>query len=115
MLGLFLIYLRIMEKVVTNANFSEILSSDQPVLVDFWDTWCGPCRMLTPTVDEIAREYEGRVVVAKCNVDDSDEVAMQYRVRNIPTLIFFKGGQQVDKLVGLVSKKEITDILDKLV
>ncbi len=104
-----------MEKVVTNSNFSEILSSDQPVLVDFWATWCGPCRMLSPTVDEIAHEYEGRAVVAKCNVDDSDEVAMQYRIRNIPTLIFFKGGQQVDKLVGLVSKKEITDILDKLI
>ena len=71
--------------------------------------------MLSPTVDEIADEYEGRVTVAKCNVDDSDEIAMQYRVRNIPTLIFFKGGQQVDKLVGLVSKKEITDILDKLI
>ena len=104
-----------MGKVVTNSNFSEILSTDQPVLVDFWATWCGPCRMLSPTVDEIADEYEGRVTVAKCNVDDSDEIAMQYRVRNIPTLIFFKGGQQVDKLVGLVSKKEITDILDKLI
>ncbi len=104
-----------MEKVVTNSNVTEILSSDQPVMVDFWATWCGPCRMLTPTVDEVAQEYDGRVVVAKCNVDDSDEVAMQYRVRNIPTLIFFKGGQQVDKLVGLVSKKEITDILDKLI
>jgi thioredoxin 1 len=104
-----------MGKVVTNSNFSEILSADQPVLVDFWATWCGPCRMLSPTVDEIADEYEGRVTVAKCNVDDSDEIAMQYRVRNIPTLIFFKGGQQVDKLVGLVSKKEITDILDKLI
>lgn len=104
-----------MGKVVTNSNFSEILSSDQPVLVDFWATWCGPCRMLSPTVDEIAHEYEGRAVVAKCNVDDSDEIAMQYRIRNIPTLIFFKGGQQVDKLVGLVSKKEITDILDKLI
>ena len=104
-----------MGKVVTNSNFSEILSADQPVLVDFWATWCGPCRMLSPTVDEVAEEYDGRVVVAKCNVDDSDEIAMQYRVRNIPTLIFFKGGQQVDKLVGLVSKKEITDILDKLI
>ena len=104
-----------MEKVVTNSNVTEILSADQPVMVDFWATWCGPCRMLTPTVDEVAQEYEGRVTVAKCNVDDSDEVAMQYRVRNIPTLIFFKGGQQVDKLVGLVSKKEITDILDKLI
>ncbi len=104
-----------MGKVVTNSNFSEILSTDQPVLVDFWATWCGPCRMLSPTVDEVAEEYDGRVVVAKCNVDDSDEIAMQYRVRNIPTLIFFKGGQQVDKLVGLVSKKEITDILDKLI
>ena len=104
-----------MGKVVTNSNFSEILSTDQPVLVDFWATWCGPCRMLSPTVDEVAEEYDSRVVVAKCNVDDSDEIAMQYRVRNIPTLIFFKGGQQVDKLVGLVSKKEITDILDKLI
>ena len=108
-------FIRIMGKVVTNSNFSEILSADQPVLVDFWATWCGPCRMLSPTVDEVAEEYDGRVVVAKCNVDDSDEIAMQYRVRNIPTLIFFKGGQQVDKLVGLVSKKEITDILDKLI
>ena len=108
-------FIRIMGKVVTNSNFSEILSTDQPVLVDFWATWCGPCRMLSPTVDEVAEEYDGRVVVAKCNVDDSDEIAMQYRVRNIPTLIFFKGGQQVDKLVGLVSKKEITDILDKLI
>ena len=104
-----------MEKVVTNSNFSEILSAGQVVMVDFWATWCGPCRMLTPTVDEVAQEYEGRVTVAKCNVDDSDEIAMQYRVRNIPTLIFFKDGQQVDKLVGLVSKKEITDILDKLI
>lgn len=104
-----------MEKIVTNTNLQEILAGSQLVLIDFWATWCGPCRMLSPTVDEVAAEYEGRVTVAKCNVDDADEVAMQYRVRNIPTLVFIKDGQTVDRLVGVVSKKEITDILDKLI
>ena len=104
-----------MPKVVTNTNISEILSGDQPVMIDFWASWCGPCRMLAPTVDEVEKDYEGRVVVAKCNVDDADEVAMQYRVRNIPTLMFFKGGEMVNRLVGAVPKKEITDILDSII
>ncbi|MCQ2130412.1 MAG: thioredoxin [Bacteroidales bacterium] len=103
-----------MAKVVTNTNIEEILAGDQPVMIDFWAVWCGPCKMLSPTVDEVADEYEGKAVVAKCNVDEADEIAMNYRVRNIPTLLFFKGGELKERLVGVVSKKEITDILDSL-
>ena len=104
-----------MPVVVTNTNISEILAGDKPVMIDFWAAWCGPCRMLAPTVDAVAQEYEDRVVVAKCDVDDADEVAMQFRIRNIPTLLFFKGGEMVNRLVGAVPKSEITAILDSLV
>lgn len=104
-----------MAQVVTNTNIDEIISGGKPVMIDFWAAWCGPCRMLTPTVDEIAAEYDGRVVVAKCNVDDAEDVAMQFRIRNIPTLIFFKDGVPAGRLVGLVSKAEIAAELDKLV
>lgn len=103
-----------MAKVVTNTNIEEILAGNQPVMIDFWAVWCGPCKMLSPTVDEVADEYEGKAVVAKCNVDEADEIAMNYRVRNIPTLLFFKGGELKERLVGVVSKKEIADILDSL-
>ena len=103
-----------MAKVITNTNLPEFLEGNQPVMVDFWATWCGPCRILSPVVDEIADEYEGRVVVAKCNVDDADEVAMQFRIRNIPTLIFLKGGEVVDRAVGVVSKAEIEAKLNAL-
>lgn len=104
-----------MAKVVTETNFATILEESRVVMVDFWATWCGPCRILSPTVDEISDEYEGRVLVAKCNVDDCEDIAMQFRVMSIPTLIFFKNGEVVDKLVGLVSKEEITSILNSLI
>ncbi|MBQ9400383.1 MAG: thioredoxin [Bacteroidales bacterium] len=104
-----------MEKVITNNNVEEILSSSQPVLVDFWATWCGPCRMLSPIVDDIAKEYEGKAVVAKCNVDDCEEIAMQYGIRNIPTLLFFKDGKLVDRTVGVVPKQDIAAKLDALI
>ncbi|MBO4757331.1 MAG: thioredoxin [Bacteroidales bacterium] len=104
-----------MAEVVTNTNISDILASDLPVMIDFWAPWCGPCRMLAPTVDAVETEYAGRVVVAKCNVDDADEASMQFRIRNIPTLLFFKGGEMVNRLVGAVSKQEITAILDSLI
>lgn len=104
-----------MAKVVTETNFASILEESRVVMVDFWATWCGPCRILSPTVDEISDEYEGRVLVAKCNVDDCEDIAMQFRVMSIPTLIFFKNGEVVDKRVGLVSKEEITSILDSLI
>ena len=101
-------------QAVTDTNFQEILDSAKVTLVDFWATWCGPCRMLAPTVDEIAQEYEGRVAVAKCNVDDQEDIAVKYGIRSIPTLIFFKDGQLADKTVGVVSKAEIEKKLNAL-
>lgn len=101
-------------QVVTDTNFQELLDSAKVTLVDFWATWCGPCRMLAPTVDEIAQEYEGRVTVAKCNVDDQEDIAVKYGIRSIPTLIFFKDGQLADKTVGVVSKAEIEKKLNAL-
>ena len=103
-----------MKQIATNENFAGIIASGEPVLVDFWASWCGPCRMISPYVDEIAEEYDGKATVVKCNVDDCEDIAAEFGIRNIPTLLFFKGGQVVDRLVGAVPKKQMTDKLDAI-
>ncbi|MBQ1865395.1 MAG: thioredoxin [Bacteroidales bacterium] len=103
-----------MKQIATNENFAGIIASGEPVLVDFWASWCGPCRMISPYIDEIAEAYDGKATVVKCNVDDCEDIAVEFGIRNIPTLLFFKGGQVVDRLVGAVPKKQITDKLDAI-
>lgn len=105
-----------MEITLNSENFdSEVFSSDIPVLVDFWATWCGPCRMLAPVIDEIAEEYEGRLKVCKVNVDDEGDLAGRFGIASIPTLKFFKGGIEVAAEIGYKPKEQLTDLIDKLV
>jgi thioredoxin 1 len=92
---------------------SEVLSSDVPVLVDFWATWCGPCRSISPIVEELAKEFSGRVKVTKLNVDESPATPTQYGVRGIPTLILFKGGKIFDQIVGAVPKARLKAVIEK--
>ena len=98
-----------MAKVATNTNFQELLQDNKLVVVDFWATWCGPCRMLSPVLDEVEEEMSDKISVVKVNVDDADQIAMQYRIMSIPTLLFFKNGQLVDKSVGAMPKNLLVD------
>lgn len=101
-------------KVVNDQNFDEIKQSNLPVLLDIGATWCGPCKALAPIVDEIAEEYDGKALVCKVDVDEAPGIATEFRVRNVPTVLFIKGGVAVDKSVGLVNKATLTDKLNAI-
>ena len=104
-----------MAQALTDSNFKELVEQAQtPVLVDFWATCCGPCRMISPIIDKMAEKYAGKVSVVKCNVDESTEIPMKFGIRNIPTLLFFKGGELVDRAVGAISQAEIEKRIDAL-
>lgn len=104
-----------MAQSVSDANFkTTVLDSPIPVMVDFWATWCGPCRQVSPIVDELAQEYEGKVLVCKCDVDNATEVPATYLIRSIPTLLFFKDGVMVHKIVGATNKQTLVEQLDKM-
>ena len=100
---------------ITDANFDElVLKSDKPVMVDFWAEWCGPCRMLGPIIEEVSKEYEGKAVVGKLDVDSNQEFAAKFGVRNIPTVLVFNGGELVKRQVGVSPKNVYTESLDEL-
>ncbi len=100
---------------ITDANFEElVINADKPVMIDFWAVWCGPCRMVAPIVEEMATEYEGKAVIGKVDVDSNPNIAMKYGIRNIPTTIFMKGGEVVDKQVGAAPKKAFVSKLDAI-
>ena len=102
-----------MAKIATKTSLDGLLESEKLVIVDFWATWCGPCRMLSPLLDEVEAEMEDKIVVVKVNVDDADEIAMRYRIMSIPTLIFFKDGQMVDRTVGAMPKSVLVDKINE--
>ena len=103
-----------MAQIFTDQNFKEHLQSGKPVVVDFWAEWCGPCRAITPIVEEIAKEYEGKVIVGKVNVDENNELPEEYGIRNIPTILFFKGGELVNKQVGAIQKAKLAEMIDAI-
>lgn len=97
---------------ITDANYAEIIAQDKPVMIDFWAVWCGPCRALAPIVEDMSKEYEGRAIIGKLDVDNNPLVSQQLGIRNIPTILFFKGGQMVDKQVGAVPKSVLVKKID---
>ena len=103
-----------MAKEITDANFKELISGDKPVVVDFWAEWCGPCKMIAPLVEELATEYEDKVLIGKVNVDENEDLPVEYGIRSIPTVLFFKNGELVDKHVGGTTKAVLEEKIKAL-
>lgn len=103
-----------MEVTITSENFESLKTGNMPLVVDFWATWCGPCRLVAPLIAELAEEYNGKVTIGKCDVEDNEELAMEFGIRNIPTILFFKNGMVVDKLIGAQSKAKIEEKIKNL-
>ena len=99
---------------ITNDNFGALIATGKPVVIDFWATWCGPCQRMTPLIEALAEDYDGKAIVGKCNVDEEDELAMQFNVRSIPTVVFLKDGEVRDMQVGLCPKSVLEEKLNKL-
>ena len=103
-----------MEVTITKENFAELKAGNLPLVVDFWATWCGPCRMVAPIIEELAAKYDGQIVVGKCDVEDNEDLAAEFGIRNIPTILFFKNGEVVDKLIGAQSKGKFEEKFEAL-
>ena len=103
-----------MEVSITSENFASLKAGDLPLVVDFWATWCGPCRMVAPIIEELAAKYDGQIVVGKCDVEDNEDLAAEFGIRNIPTILFFKNGEVVDKLIGAQSKGKFEEKFEAL-
>ena len=99
---------------INSGNLQGLLDSGQPLVIDFWAEWCGPCRMVAPLIEELAAEYAGRVTIGKCDVDENNYLAVRFAVRNIPTILFIKGGQIVDKQIGACPKSALVEKLNKI-
>ena len=103
-----------MEVTITNENFASLKGGNLPLVVDFWATWCGPCRMVAPIISELAEKYDGKIVVGKCDVEENEDLAAEFGIRNIPTILFFKNGEVVDKLIGAQEKPKFEEKFDAL-
>ena len=98
-----------MEVTITNENYASLKAGNLPLVVDFWATWCGPCRLVGPIISELAEEYDGKIVVGKCYVEENEDLAAEFGIRNIPTILFFKNGEVVDKLIGAQPKAKLDE------
>ena len=99
---------------ITDANIAGLMAEGKPMILDFWATWCGPCQMIGPMIEELAEEFDGKIIIGKVNVDENSDLPSQYGIRNIPTILFFKGGEMVSKLVGAQSKATLQEEAQKL-
>ena len=104
-----------MEVKITNENYESYKNGSLPLVIDFWATWCGPCRMVAPIIEELANEYDGKVTVVKCDVEEADDIAAEFGIRNIPTIVFMKDGKILDKIVGAASKSKIEEKIKALI